>query len=213
VPSFEIESLYPNEIIYGIDEAGLGAIAGPIVIASCLIKNQNLSSELLAIDDSKKLTKAKREYLFEFITNDADILYGISIIDSNVIDTNGLSAAWKQGIVKSVEKQKPTLCLIDGIKKVVIPNCNTVSIVKGDQRSYSIAAASIIAKVTRDRIMNQIHKKFPEYGFDKHVGYGTKFHIDNLTKFGPCEFHRSSYAPVRDVIFAKNKNKMKQLTF
>ncbi|MDR2667300.1 MAG: ribonuclease HII [Holosporales bacterium] len=212
MPTFEIENLYPNDIVCGIDEAGLGAIAGPIVVASCLIKNQNLFDALLIhIDDSKKLTRKMREYLFEIMINNTDIDYGISIVGNDVIDRDGLSAAWKQGVIESVKEQSATLCLIDGIRDVVIPNCNTVSVVKGDQRSYSIAAASIIAKVTRDRIMNQIHAKHPEYGFDKHVGYGTRLHLNNLTKFGPCDFHRNSYAPVKNV--GKNKLQTKQLSF
>lgn len=204
MPSFEFESLYQNEIVYGIDEAGLGPLAGPIVIASCYIKDQVLSSELIEnINDSKKLSRKKREYLFEIITNFESVDYGISIVDNNEIDEVGLANAWKRGIKDSVMKKPSGVCLIDGIRKVIIPNFQTVSICKGDQKSFSIAAASIIAKVTRDSIMMEIHNEFPQYGFDKHVGYGTKAHIEALNKYGPCKYHRYSYAPVKKAILDK----------
>ncbi len=198
MPSFEFEKLYTNKTIYGIDEAGLGPLAGPIVVASCYIQNQSLSDELLEnINDSKKLTKKKREYLFEIITNTSNIEYSIAIIENNSIDEIGLANAWKHGIINSVKDKFPNVCLIDGIKKFAIPNCISISIVKGDQKSFSIASASIIAKVTRDRLMQKVHDEFPEYGFDKHVGYGTKQHIETLMRLGPCKYHRLSYAPVK----------------
>ncbi|MDR1391039.1 MAG: ribonuclease HII [Holosporales bacterium] len=207
MPDFKIENLYKGERIYGIDEAGLGPLAGPIVFASCIIKDQNLSDELLEnINDSKKLTKKKREWLFEVITNTLHIEYGISVIDNEVIDKLGLSAAWKHGVIESLKLQNPTLCLIDGIKNVIIPKCQSVPVVKGDQKSFSIATASIIAKVTRDRIMKKVHDEFPQYGFDKHVGYGTKLHIDKLMELGPCRYHRKSYSPVKLAIVKNNGN-------
>lgn len=208
MPSFEIEKQYQNETIYGIDEAGLGPLAGPIVVASCHIISQKLSNELFEnINDSKKISKKKRDHLFEIITNDPYIKFGISIIDSETIDEIGLSKAWTKGIVESIKDQNPTLCLVDGIRKIEFPNgCKSISIVKGDSKSFSIAAASIIAKVTRDRIMDQIHKEFPYYGFDKHVGYGTRLHINQLTNLGPCKYHRKSYAPVRLASRESNSN-------
>ena len=198
MPSFEFENLYPSEIVYGIDEAGLGPLAGPLVAASCHIQNQALSDELLNnINDSKKLSPKKREHLFEIITNFPTIKYGIAIIENTEIDELGLSNAWRKAIEKSIEGQSADICLIDGNRKIFIPNCKTMSIVKGDQKSFSIAAASIIAKVTRDRIMMKLHEEFPQYGFNSHVGYGTKQHIDALLKFGPCRYHRFCYAPVK----------------
>ncbi|MDR0942579.1 MAG: ribonuclease HII [Holosporales bacterium] len=201
MPNFDIENSYENEIIYGVDEAGLGPLAGPITVASCFIEKRDLPIELLeGIDDSKKLSKKKREYLFEMITNSPNIKYEVAVISNDAINEAGLSRAWRDGIRKSVEGQKVSLCLIDGIKKVAIPGCKTISIVKGDQKSYSIAAASIIAKTTRDAIMQKIHEEFPYYGFDKHVGYGTKAHLEALRKFGPCKYHRINYSPVRAVL-------------
>lgn len=198
MPNFEFENLYPNKVVYGIDEAGLGPLAGPIVVASCSIQNQFLSDELLQnINDSKKLTKKKREYLFEIITNTPNIKYSVAVVENHLIDEIGLSNAWKTGILNSVTNTSANVCLIDGIRKVIIPNCLSVSIVKGDQKSFSIASASIIAKVSRDRIMQNVHQEFPQYGFDKHVGYGTKQHLESLMKFGPCKYHRLCYAPVK----------------
>ena len=197
MPSFEFENLYPGKSVYGIDEAGLGPLAGPLVAASCYIQDQKLSDELLNnINDSKKISPKKREYLFELITNFPGIKFGIAIIENTEIDKFGLSNAWKKAIISSVEKQNADVCLIDGNRKFTIPNCESMSIIKGDQKSFSIAAASIIAKVTRDRIMMRIHEEFPQYGFDRHVGYGTKCHMDAIEKFGPCRYHRMTYAPL-----------------
>ena len=197
-PSFEFEELYKNEVVFGIDEAGLGPLAGPIVVASCCIENLELPEDLRKnINDSKKISKKKRESLFEIIMQTPSIKYGIAIIDNEVIEEIGLSAAWKKGIAESIKNYNPTVCLLDGSRKAEIPNCRVIPIVKGDQKSFSIATASIIAKVTRDRIMQQIHEEFPEYEFDKHVGYGTKLHMEKLMQFGPCKYHRKNYAPIR----------------
>ena len=200
MPNFDFENKYKNKVVCGIDEAGLGPLAGPIVVASCIILNQDMDKELLEnINDSKKITEKKREHLFEIINNDKNIKYKISIIEASDIDMLGLSNAWKKGVIESITPDID-ICLIDGIKKVDIENCYIETIVKGDQKSYSIAAASIIAKVTRDRIMRTIHEEFPEYGFNKHFGYGTKFHMDMLKKLGPCKFHRLCFSPVVDAL-------------
>ena len=200
-PTFEFEKLYTGKTIYGIDEAGLGPLAGPIVVASCCIENFELPDELLnSINDSKKISKKKRENLFEIIINIPNIKYGLSVIENSIIDEIGLSAAWKKGILECVVDLNPDVCLVDGCRHVEIPNCTTVSIVKGDQKSYSIATASIIAKVTRDKIMKKIHEEFPEYEFDKHVGYGTKLHMEKIMQYGPCKYHRKSYAPIKLLI-------------
>ncbi|MDR0744488.1 MAG: ribonuclease HII [Holosporales bacterium] len=203
MPSFEIENQYENKIVCGTDEAGLGPLAGPIVVCSCVFLDYNLPTELLInINDSKKLTKKKREFLFDKIINYENLIYKISIIDAEIIDSIGLSNAWKKGIISSVQNLdvNPDVCIIDGIRQVHIKDKIICPIVKGDQKSYTIATASIIAKVTRDRIMQKIHTEFPEYGFEKNVGYGTKFHIDMLKKIGACKYHRKSYSPVFNVI-------------
>ncbi|MDR3224084.1 MAG: ribonuclease HII [Holosporales bacterium] len=197
MPTFEIENSFENTKVYGIDEAGLGPLAGPIVVASCFIKNHNLPEYLLTnIDDSKKLSRKTREQLFEKITNSQNFDYRIAIIENEIIDQVGLAAAWKNGILKSMDEVLGAICLLDGNRTVDIPGNNVYPVVKGDQKSYSIATASIIAKVTRDRIMMKIHEELPEYGFDKHVGYGTKKHLEALEKYAPCRYHRKSFAPV-----------------
>ena len=198
VPSFDFENKYSEKIVCGIDEVGLGPLAGPIVVAG-VIFNQNISSEILQyIDDSKKLSKKKREYIFEIISNHEHIKHFLAIVPPEKIDSCGLRCAWDSGVLSVIESisQKIDICLIDGNKKPEQANCFIETIVKGDQKSYSIAAASIIAKVTRDRIMCELHKEFDIYGFDKNAGYGTKFHMTQLDFHGPCRHHRYSYAHV-----------------
>lgn len=207
MPTFDIENRYVDKIICGIDEAGLGPLAGPIVVASCVILDQALGNDLLDnINDSKKLSHKKREYLFEIITNSSKIKYATSIINANIIDEIGLSNSWGNGVKESIANlnQEIDVCLIDGNRTPANLNCLVETVIKGDQKSYSIATASIIAKITRDRIMQKIHHEFPEYGFDKHVGYGTKLHMETLGALGPCPQHRKSYAPVANY-FSKHQ--------
>jgi ribonuclease HII len=206
MPTFDVENEYPEVILVcGIDEAGLGAIAGPVVVASCCFKDRDLPMDLLnSINDSKLLTKNKRESAFEIISIHPDIDCKVAVIKSDIIDKIGLANAWKLGVISATASfarmPQSVAYLIDGIRNVKIGDTTTRSIVKGDQKSYSIAAASIIAKVTRDKIMLQIHEQFPEYGFASHVGYGTNLHIENLKKFGPCEHHRKSYPIVKSAL-------------
>lgn len=201
--SFDIENSYENKIVVGIDEAGLGPMAGPLVVCSSYIKNNNFDNhELYKINDSKKLTKKQRENLFDKILDSENIKFAISIIQPNIIDEIGLSHAWKKGIVESIENLdiKPEICLLDGNRKFDIEDINIVPIIKGDQKSYSIATSSIIAKVTRDKIMCEINDKYPMYGFDKHVGYCTTKHMDAIKKYGITEHHRKSYKPIMNII-------------
>jgi ribonuclease HII len=200
MPTFTIENKYGEQIVAGVDEAGLGPLAGPLVVCACIIKIRKLPHFLsVSIDDSKKLSSQKREKIFEQIVNNESFVYGISVVSSSVIDENGLLHAWQLGISQSVSNLTviPDVCLLDGNMQIKINQITTESIVKGDQKSYSIASASIIAKVTRDRIMQKIHTKFPMYGFDKNAGYGTKFHLQALEKYGITQYHRKSYAPIK----------------
>ena len=200
MPNFDIETSYKNKKVVGIDEAGLGPLAGPIVVAGCYIENYHLSHGLQgSIDDSKKLSKNKRESIFEKIISDKNIVYAISIIDNKTIDEIGLSSAWKKGVSEVISKIEAEVYIIDGNKKIEAQNKICESVVKGDQKSFSIATASILAKVTRDRIMERIHDEFPCYGFNKHVGYGTKQHIESIKEYGPCKYHRMSYAPLKNL--------------
>lgn len=177
-------------LIAGIDEAGRGPLAGPVVAACCILPENEF---FYYLNDSKKVTPRRRDILFDEIQERA-VAFGIGIADHNVIDeVNILNATYKamQAAVKDMKKD-PGMLLVDAvtIPEVLIPQ---VPIVHGDARSVSIAAASILAKVTRDRMMLEYDKLYPEYGFASHKGYGTKQHIEALKKYGPCPIHRETF--------------------
>lgn len=180
-----------KKLIAGVDEAGRGPLAGPVCVAAVIMPFEQ-DKIIEEINDSKKLTEKKREKLFEKIKNTA-ISYNIVFVDEKTIDSINILNATKLGMKQAIEglSVKPELVLIDAVK---IDTCvPTESIIKGDAKSYNIAAASILAKVTRDKLMVDLDKKYPEYNFKKHKGYGTKEHIENLKKFGKCEIHRNSF--------------------
>lgn len=183
--------------IVGIDEAGRGPLAGPVVAATCFIP---AGVYFPFIDDSKKLTPAKREALFLELTEHPRIDFGIGIIDSKKIDQINILQATILAMLQAIQmlKNLPDLLLVDGmhLPSTLIPNWK---IIKGDQKSQSIAAASIIAKVTRDRIMDKIDVEWPAYHFKKNKGYGTQKHLDSLKIYGPCPYHRLSFAPIRSL--------------
>ncbi len=182
--------------VVGLDEAGRGPLAGPVV-AGAVIMRQNTKLSL-KINDSKKLSEKKRDFFYEKLTNHKDVRWGIGIVSEKVIDKINILEATKLAMQKAVKDLKinADFLLIDGNFGInaKIPQ---KSVVKGDQKVFSIAAASIIAKVTRDRIMQKMHKKYPAYGFDMHKGYGTALHVSNLKNFGPCAIHRKSFYPVK----------------
>ncbi|MFH1367927.1 MAG: ribonuclease HII [Elusimicrobiota bacterium] len=182
-------------VIAGVDEAGRGPWAGPVVAAAVVLP-QDLRIE--GIRDSKKLTPRKRERLFEEIKKSAAHV-GIGIIDQYIIDSVNILQATFLAMKEALGKipVAPDLVLVDGHE---IPGLKweQTAVIGGDDKSVSIAAASIVAKVTRDRIMVEWSIKYPEYNFQKHKGYGTKEHRDALLKFGPCPLHRKSYEPVRE---------------
>ena len=189
------EELYDSqiELVCGCDEVGRGCIAGPLVVAACIMP------PLLRIDginDSKKLTAKKREELYKKITKEA-IAYNVVFIDEATVDELNIYQATKKGMLEAIEglKVKPEFALIDAMPlgELELPHN---SIIHGDARSASIAAASIIAKVTRDHYMEKMDVKYPNYGFKKHKGYCTKEHVRALEKYGPCEIHRKTYFPV-----------------
>jgi len=181
------------EIIAGVDEAGRGPLAGPVVAAAVILPDDHV---IEGLNDSKKLSAKKRELLFEEI-NEKAVSVGIGIVSEKEIDKTNILIATQKAMQMALGKlkQKPTMALIDGYKlpNQVIPN---KGIIKGDTKVESIMAASIIAKVTRDAIMLEYDKIFPEYGFAKHKGYGTKQHIEALTKFKATSIHRRSFKPV-----------------
>jgi len=176
--------------IGGIDEAGRGPLAGPVVAACAMM---DLSNIIEGVDDSKRLSHKKRAVLIEMI-KDSAISYGVGIVDIKVIEEINILNATKLAMVKAYECMdiKPEYVLCDAVKDLNIP-IKQEAIIKGDSLSYSIGAASIIAKETRDDIMIEYDKKYPEYGFAQHKGYGTKQHIAALKKYGPCEIHRKSF--------------------
>ncbi len=176
-------------LIAGIDEAGRGPLAGPVVVASVIMPLDNIID---GINDSKKLSEKKRNDLFEKIKQTA-ISYHIEVIDEKIIDDINILNATKLGMKNCIDKldKTPDVVLIDAVK--IDSDVQTVSIIKGDAKSYSIAAASILAKVYRDNLMLQYDKEYPVYNFAKHKGYGTKMHIDAIKQYGICPIHRRTF--------------------
>jgi ribonuclease HII len=182
-------------LVAGIDEAGRGPLAGPVSVAAVILPKGYHHGVL---NDSKKLSPRKREAIYEEITNHPDIIWHSVQIDAQIIDQiNILQATW-QGMAAAFSglSLKADIALIDGRPIKHFPGEHQ-AVVKGDSLSLSIAAASIIAKVERDRLMMKYARQYPEYGFDRHMGYGTKVHLAALQKHGPCAIHRLSFAPVK----------------
>ena len=181
--------------VAGVDEAGRGPLAGPVVVAACILDPLNIPHGL---NDSKKLTAAKREALYETIL--ATGHGAIVTVSAQTIDAINIRAATLRGMAESVRALavQPVFALIDG--RDVPPDlpCPAEALIKGDARSVSIAAASILAKVTRDRLMVRAAEFWPGYGFENHMGYGTAEHLEAIKKLGPCPIHRMSFAPLKN---------------
>ena len=177
-------------LIAGVDEVGRGPLAGPVCVAAVIMPLDDL---IEGIDDSKKLSKKKRDLLFDKIKEKA-IAYKIEFVNEETIDKINILEATKLAMKKAIEglTLKPDVVLVDAISKLDV-EVELRGIVKGDALSYSIGCASILAKVTRDRLMCELSKEYPEYGFEKHKGYGTKVHIEALKEYGPCVYHRLSF--------------------
>ncbi len=202
MPDFELEKMLPNPVV-GIDEAGRGPWAGPVVAGAVVIKDFDLDVFLLSeLNDSKKLTAKKREILYERLfaaQEDGKVLIGIGQASAEEIDNMNILQVTFLAMRRAYEAlpEKPPFALIDGNRLPKDFPCAAKAIVKGDGRSYSIAAASIVAKVYRDRLMAGLAKKYPYYGFEKNAGYGTPAHIEGLRKYGVIEEHRRSYKPIQ----------------
>ena len=177
--------------VCGIDEAGRGTLAGPVVVASVILPENSM---IEGINDSKKVSESKREKLYDIILQEA-ISYGIGIIYQDEIDEINILQATKKGLHEAVMKMeiKPNVILVDALTGIDTLGIPYKSIIKGDAKSYSIGAASIIAKVTRDRIMREWDKVYPEYGFAGHKGYGTAKHIEAIKKYGLTPIHRKTF--------------------
>ncbi len=179
------------EYICGIDEAGRGPLAGPVVVGAVVLPKDSF---IEGVNDSKKISEKKREKIFDIITEEA-ICYSVGIVDEKTIDEINILNATKLGVKRALEalKTKPDLLMLDALNNLDTLGIPYMSIIKGDAKNYSIAAASIIAKVTRDRIMREWDDVYPIYGFAKHKGYGTAEHIRIIKENGPCPIHRQSF--------------------
>ncbi len=177
--------------IAGIDEAGRGPLAGPVVVASVIMPEDSM---IEGVNDSKKVSEIKREKLYDIIIEQA-ISYGIGIIYQDEIDDINILQATKKGLTTALQQMeiKPNIIMVDALTGIDTLGIPYKSIIKGDAKCYSISAASILAKVTRDRIMREWDKVYPEYGFASHKGYGTSKHIAALKEYGPCPIHRRSF--------------------
>jgi ribonuclease HII len=196
-PSFELEDAVLSmgySRVAGCDEAGRGPLSGPVVASCVVLDPDNIPAGL---NDSKKLSAAKRRTLFHEIIKTADV--GVGIVSAREIDEINILQATFLAMTRAAEglRQKAEFHLIDGDKKPPALFDTSAAVVKGDARSLSVAAASIIAKVTRDRIMELADQRWPGYGFAKHSGYGTKVHLDAIAALGPTPIHRMSFAPLK----------------
>ena len=198
LPTYEYEDevkKHGYSYIVGVDEAGRGPGAGPVVAAAVRIPDYTIPTLMGKVNDSKRLSARKREELFTMITNTCD--YGIGIVDNDTIDRINILNATKIAMIKALKDIKfVDYVLVDGTVKLDI-SLPQKQIIKGDNLSISIAAASVLAKVTRDEIMEVLHNIYPIYGWDKNKGYLTKFHIKVIREYGTTEFHRKSFNKVK----------------
>jgi len=188
--------------VAGVDEAGRGPLAGPVVAAAAILPPRwaetGLPAELVGLNDSKQLTESQREKFFTFLTRCGEIEFAIAEVSAAVIDEINILQATHRAMNNALAQLQslPPHALVDGrpVKTLRVPQ---TAIIKGDARSYSIAAASVLAKVTRDRLMLGFHAQFPGYGFAEHKGYGTAKHLAAIEKLGACPIHRKTFAPLK----------------
>lgn len=194
---------FDEAMIAGVDEAGRGPLAGPVVTAAVILPRE--TPELVGLDDSKTIAKAERERLAEKIRSVA-ISYSAHIQSAKTIDEMNIYAATRDSMEQAVKglSIRPDFVIVDAMSLNV--NCPTESVIKGDAKSLAIAAASIIAKTTRDAIMDEIHNEFPVYKFNKNAGYGTSEHVLALQIHGPSEHHRASFEPVKSMLKERRKD-------
>lgn len=193
-PNKKFDFSFGAHVVAGIDEVGRGPWAGPVVASVVVINPQSQLPQ--SINDSKQLTAKRRKYLSEIIKNST--YWATSVISVKVIDDIGIGKASMLAMKEAYDnlKIKPDLVLIDGVGKLDIDN-NMINIIRGDTKSVSIAAASIIAKVERDKMMSEFSLTHPEYGWDKNMGYGTRSHALSIEKYGITEHHRKSFKPIK----------------
>jgi ribonuclease HII len=192
-PNLEIEHLiWQEKILYiaGLDEAGRGPLAGPVAAGAVIFTPYDYIEE---VKDSKKLSAKQREEIYQLITRRA-LTFGVGIVDNLEIDRINIRRATFKAMRMAIGSlsKNPQYLLIDG-EELPDKLYRQEAVVEGDNQSFTIAAASILAKVTRDRLMMECHQQYPQYGFDRHKGYGTKFHREMIRKYGPCPIHRRSF--------------------
>ena len=193
--------------VVGLDEAGRGPIAGPVVAAAVAIQSGGGGTRGMRLRDSKKLSLNQREKNYRIITRSPMITWGVGRVSEKTIDRINILEAAKLAMVRAVAnlktksgKRKIDFLILDGRMELDLP-IPQESIIKGDEKVFSCAAASIIAKVTRDRLMEKYHRQYPCYGFDRHKGYPTRYHIRMLKRYGACKIHRKTFAPVKRLDF------------
>ncbi|HEQ60036.1 MAG TPA: ribonuclease HII [Firmicutes bacterium] len=197
---FDDRKAHPGRLVAGVDEAGRGPLAGPVVAAAVILSPEVPLSKLPGLADSKTLSPEQRERLFGLIEH-YSLSLAVGIADQETIDRFNILQATLSAMAKAVAGlcTRPELVLVDGLHVPEV-SCPARALVKGDQRSASVAAASIVAKVSRDHLMEKAHYQYPQYRFDRHKGYGTPFHLAALEVFGPSELHRRSFAPVAQAV-------------
>ena len=201
IPTFDEEERLITQgyrLIAGIDEVGRGPLAGPVVAAAIILPLDRKPSWLTLVRDSKQLTPSQRETIFGYMV-ESEVAYGVGVVSHDVIDERGIAPATRLAMRHAIEQlsTRPDYLLIDYLQLpgVRIPQ---KGVVDGDSICVSIAAASIVAKVTRDRLMVELDGRYPGYGLAQHKGYGTREHLEALQKLGPCPIHRKTFQPVRD---------------
>lgn len=200
-PSFKFENRAQNQgfrYVVGVDEAGRGPLAGPVVAASAWLGGK---APVRGVNDCKLLLEKKREELFLRLTESSHVVWHYAVVSVEEIDRDNIYQATRRAMTLALNQflTAPDWVLVDGLpfREFSFPH---EGIVNGDRLSYSIAAASIIAKVIRDRLMREWHQQWPHYGFDQHKGYGTPQHLEALKCYGPCPIHRNSFTPVSQVL-------------
>lgn len=197
-------ALAPEAVLVGVDEAGRGCLAGPVVAGAVYLPEAlaeaRYAGELAGLNDSKQLSPAQREHFFELLTQDPQVVWALGQASAAEIDTHNILVATHIAMRRAVEALSVHAehILVDGLPVKGLP-CPSTAIVKGDAHSFLIAAASVIAKVSRDHLMCALHEQYPQYGFAVHKGYGVSEHVAALYKYGSCPEHRHTFRPVQDV--------------
>ena len=199
VPDFFIEKESGKKIIAGVDEAGRGPLCGPVVAGAVVFLKYDFDN-MPIISDSKQMSEKQRDKAYDWITNNPDIIWAVGQCSAVEIDELNILWASMLAMERAVSNLsvKPEHCLIDGNR--VPKNMNGMAVVKGDAKSLSIAAASVVAKVTRDRLMRELSKQFPQYGWDKNAGYPTPEHLRAIEKYGVNEHYRKTFGPVKKIL-------------